>query len=71
MDCSRSRESCWHGSTGLLIAAFMRVLPDHRLASVGMGVLITIQGVGQYMGSALVQVLLGPQLIRSFLLTLS
>lgn len=50
------------GSSGLLIAAFMRTFPDPRLASVGMGVLITVQGVGQLIGSAAVQTLLGPNL---------
>lgn len=50
------------GSSGLLIAAFMRVLPDPHLASVGMGVMITVQGIGQFIGSAVVQALLGPQL---------
>ena len=52
------------GSSGLVINGFMKVLPDPRLASVGMGVLITIQGLGQFIGSALVQVLLGPSLDR-------
>lgn len=48
------------GSSGLMIAGFMKVLPDPRLADVGMGALITVQGIGQFLGSFLVQMLLGP-----------
>lgn len=55
------------GSSGLVIAAFMKVLPDPRLAEVGMGVLITMQGIGQFLGAFLVQLLLGPQM--DYLLT--
>lgn len=55
------------GSSGLVIAAFMKVLPDPRLAERGMGVLITMQGIGQFLGAFLVQLLLGPQM--DYLLT--
>ena len=52
------------GSSGLMIAAFMKVLPDLRLAEVGMGALITVQGIGQFLGSFLVSMLLGPAMDR-------
>ncbi len=50
------------GSSGLMIAAFMRVLSRPELKTVGMGVFITVQGVGQFLGTFLVQALLGPAL---------
>jgi MFS family permease len=50
------------GSSGLMIAGFMKVLPDPSLKTIGMGVFITVQGVGQFLGTFLVQALLGPQL---------
>lgn len=48
------------GSSGLMIVSFMRVLPSPRLKTIGMGVFITVQGVGQFLGTFLVQALLGP-----------
>lgn len=50
------------GSSGLMIAAFMRVLPRPELKTIGMGVFITVQGIGQFLGTFLVQALLGPAL---------
>ena len=41
------------GSTGLM-------LPDPSLKTIGMGALITVQGIGQFLGTFLVQLLLGP-----------
>lgn len=55
------------GSTGLMITAFMRVLPRPQLAQIGMGVLITVQGIGQFLGTFLVQALLGPDLSNIWL----
>lgn len=55
------------GSTGLMITAFMRVLPRPQLAQIGMGVLITVQGIGQFLGTFLVQMLLGPDLSNIWL----
>ncbi len=48
------------GSTGLMILGLMKVLPDPSLKTIGMGALITVQGIGQFLGTFLVQVLLGP-----------
>lgn len=50
------------GSSGLMIAAFMQVLPRPELKTIGMGVFITVQGIGQFLGTFLVQALLGPAL---------
>lgn len=48
------------GSTGLMILGLMKVLPDPSLKTIGMGALITVQGIGQFLGTFLVQLLLGP-----------
>lgn len=48
------------GSTGLMILGLMKVLPDPSLKTIGMGALITVQGIGQFLGTFLVQILLGP-----------
>lgn len=50
------------GGIGQYLSGFTRLLPNPDLASVGMGVLVTFQGVGQFLGTFLVQMLLGPQL---------
>ena len=52
------------GSSGLMISGFMRVLPDPSLKTIGMGVFITVQGIGQFLGTFLVQTLLGPAMDR-------
>lgn len=54
------------GSSGLVLAAFMKVLPRPELVSIGMGVLITVQGIGQFLGTFLVQALLGSDLSNWF-----
>lgn len=48
------------GSTGLMILGLMKVLPDPSLKTIGMGALITVQGIGQFLGTFLVHLLLGP-----------
>lgn len=50
------------GGIGQYLSGFTKLLPSPDLASVGMGVLVTFQGVGQFLGTFLVQMLLGPQL---------
>ena len=40
----------------------MKLLPRPELASIGMGVMILVQGLGQFLGTFLVQILLGPTL---------
>lgn len=47
------------GTTGLMITAFMKVISRPELATIGMGVLICVQGIGQFLGTFLVQGLLG------------
>ena len=54
------------GSFGLVLAAFMKTLPRPELVSIGMGVLITVQGIGQFLGTFLVQALLGADLSNWF-----
>jgi MFS family permease len=55
------------GSVGLMIAGFLHTLEYPELATIGMGVLVTVQGLGQFLGTFLVQALLGPQLDNVFL----
>lgn len=50
------------GATGVFLSGYLRVLPSPHLASVGMGVMICVQGVGQFLGTFLVQLLLGADL---------
>lgn len=50
------------GGIGQYLSGFTKLLPSPELASVGMGVLVTFQGVGQFLGTFFVQMLLGPQL---------
>lgn len=50
------------GGIGQYLSGFTKLLPNPNLASVGMGVLVTFQGVGQFLGTFFVQMLLGPQL---------
>lgn len=50
------------GGIGQYLAGFTKLLPSPEFASIGMGVLVTFQGVGQFLGTFLVQMLLGPQL---------
>lgn len=50
------------GSVGLFLSAYAKILPRPELASIGMGVLVLVQGVGQFLGTFLVQALLGPSL---------
>ena len=50
------------GSVGLFLSGFTKLLPRPELGAIGMGVMVTIQGVGQFLGSFLVQLLLGPNL---------
>ncbi len=54
------------GSTGLMILGLMKVLPDPSLKTIGMGALITVQGIGQFLGTFLVQLLLGPSFDNVF-----
>jgi MFS family permease len=50
------------GCVGIFLAGYMKILPSPEYASVGMGVMICVQGIGQFLGTFLVQFLLGPDL---------
>ncbi len=52
------------GSIGMFLSGYSKLVPDPSLASLSMGVLICIQGLGQFLGSFLVQLLLGPDLTQ-------
>ena len=52
---------------GLFLSGFVGLVPRPELASVGMGLMVTVQGVGQFLGTFLVQMLLGPSLDHWFL----
>ena len=55
------------GTTGLMITAFMKVISRPELATIGMGVLICVQGIGQFLGTFLVQGLLSPSFENTLL----
>lgn len=55
------------GSTGLMLTAFTKVLPGPEYLSFGMGMLITVQGIGQFLGTFLVQALLGADFSGCFI----
>jgi len=48
------------GCFGLLISGYQDVLPRPELISIGMGVFILAQSVGQFFGAYLIQFLVGP-----------
>ena len=48
------------GCSGIAVVALMRALPYPSLKTKSMGVLVTLQGVGSFLGTALVQLLLDP-----------
>ncbi len=50
------------GAVAMFLTAFAKLLPRPELASIGMGVLVTFQGIGQFLGTFVVQMLLGPSL---------
>lgn len=50
-----------------MITAFMKVISRPELATIGMGVLICVQGIGQFLGTFLVQGLLGPSFENTLL----
>ena len=50
------------GGVGMFLSGYMKLLPRPELASIGMGVMILVQGLGQFLGTFLVQILLGPTL---------
>ena len=50
------------GGVGMFLSGYMRLLPRPELASIGMGVMLLVQGLGQFLGTFLVQILLGPTL---------
>jgi MFS family permease len=47
---------------GLFLVAWAEVLPRPELISIGMAVFVLVQSLGQFLGSALAQALLGPDL---------
>jgi MFS family permease len=50
------------GIMGLLVIGWMKVLQRPELISLGMGVFVLIQSLGQFLGSFIVQPMLGPDL---------
>ena len=50
----------------MFLSGFTKILPRPELASIGMGLMITVQGIGQFLGTFLVQGLLGPDLLNWF-----
>jgi MFS family permease len=54
------------GNSGasVLLIAYLSLLPRSELMEQAMGIFILVQGVGQFLGSFLVQALLGPDLSR-------
>lgn len=50
------------GAIGPLLAGYTSIIPKPNLISVGMGILVTMQGVGQFIGTFITQALLGPNL---------
>lgn len=54
------------GGVGLFLSGFVKLLPRPEFASLGMGVMVTVQGIGQFLGTFLVQMLLGPDLGNVF-----
>lgn len=54
------------GTVGLSLASYMKILPRPELVSIGMGVMVLVQGVGQFLGTYTVQGLLGPSLTNWF-----
>jgi MFS family permease len=47
---------------GMFLTAYSEALPRRELMAMGMGVFILVQSLGQFLGSAVVQMLLGPDL---------
>lgn len=54
------------GGVGMFLSGYTKILPRPELASIGMGALVTVQGIGQFLGTFLVQGLLGPDLTNWF-----
>jgi MFS family permease len=52
------------GSSGLLVSSFLRVLSRPELIPIGMGALITVQGIGLFLSTFLTQILLGPEFLN-------
>jgi MFS family permease len=54
------------GNSGasILLVGYLSLLPRQELMEQAMGIFILVQGVGQFLGSFLVQALLGPDLTR-------
>jgi MFS family permease len=52
------------GCIGLFLVSWSRILPRPELISLAMGVLILVQSIGQFLGTYVVQLLLGPELTQ-------
>lgn len=50
------------GGVGLFLSGYMKIMPHPERASIAMGLMILVQGLGQFLGTFLVQRLLGPDL---------
>lgn len=54
------------GGIGQFLSGYTKLMPRPEVASIGMGVMICVQGIGQFLGSFLVQALLGADLTNWF-----
>ena len=52
------------GSGGMIMSLFTRIMPRLELAPIAIGLSVTIQGVGQFLGTFVVQLLLGPEFLN-------
>lgn len=50
------------GGVGLFLSGYMKIMPHPERASIAMGLMILVQGLGQFLGTFLVQRMLGPDL---------
>lgn len=50
------------GGVGLFLAGYMKIMPHPERASIAMGLMILVQGLGQFLGTFLVQRMLGPDM---------
>jgi MFS family permease len=55
------------GAMGMILTVFTKLVPREDMITVGLGIFTATQGVGQFLGTFVVQLLLGPDLARNVL----
>jgi MFS family permease len=55
------------GAMGMILTVFTKLVPRDDMITVGLGIFTATQGVGQFLGTFVVQLLLGPDLARNVL----